>query len=140
MKIEQSGDTTLAYSNHEQRVILISAGVKRELLDCLRRRGKEDKAAMLLMFAAGLFLLLRDVVERATLVIIDQEYEGNEGLIKNRLLQMLWADGLDISPNTFTFGKVGRQSQAHQLAITTNRGQRLPDHRVTLPEMLGVLE
>jgi hypothetical protein len=140
VKMEQSGDTTLAYSNDEQRVILIPAGVKREVLHCLRRQGRRDKAAILLMFTAGLFLLLRDVVERAALVIIDQEYEGNEGMIKNRLLQMLWADQVNISPNSFAFGNVGRQSQAHQLAIMTNRGQRLPDHRVTLAEMLAVLE
>ena len=140
VKVEQSGDTTLAFSNNEQRVILMPASVKREVLKYLRRQGKEYKAAILLMFTAGLFLLLRDVVERATLIIIDREYEGNDGLIKNRLLQMLQADGTSVYAGIFTFGYVGRQSQAHQLAITTKRRQRSPDHRVTLAEMIEVLK
>jgi hypothetical protein len=138
--MEQSGDTTLAYSNDKQKAILIPAAVKRDVMNCLRREGKNDKTAILLMFAAGLFLLLRDVIAQANLVIIDQEYEGNEGIIKNRLLQMLRADGRNISPDTLVFGNVGRHSQAHHLAMITGRRQTPPAHRVTLVEMLRAIE
>ncbi|MDH7485178.1 MAG: hypothetical protein QHJ81_02760 [Anaerolineae bacterium] len=57
-RIEEPQDTVLAFSNQQQYAILIPAAVKREALAHLRRLDKSTKLAVLLVFAAALFLLL----------------------------------------------------------------------------------
>lgn len=54
---------------------------------------------MLIVFAAALFLLLRDMAESVTLAIIDQEYIGHDALIKDRLLRLLRTEGLHVYPD-----------------------------------------
>lgn len=54
---DTSGDTVLAFSNDKQFGILIPAEVKRQALAYLRGRGKSRRISVLLVFAAGLFLL-----------------------------------------------------------------------------------
>ena len=90
VKIEDTtGDIVLPFSNDVRRAI--PAAVKREALAHLRERGKSRKVTVLMVFAAGLSLLLRDVAESITLAVIDREYTGYNALIKNRLLQLLGA-------------------------------------------------
>ncbi len=140
VKIEDTaGDTVLAFSNDVQRAIVIPAAVKRKALAYLRDRGKSRKAAVLAVFAAGLFLLLRDVAESITLAVIDQEYTGHDALIKDRLLRPLRAEGLHVYPDIFAFGYVGKKSKAHDLAMKVHRGKLTPDHQVTLKELLDAL-
>lgn len=66
---------------------LISAQVKRAALIYLCRRDWFGKRALLPCFAAGLFLLLKDIIERATLIAIDQEYQSHEAGIEAVLLR-----------------------------------------------------
>jgi hypothetical protein len=140
VKIEETArDTVLAFSNSVQRAIVIPAVVKREALAYLRKRGKSRKVAVIVVFAAGLFLLLQNVTRLIDLAIIDREYAGYDAVIKNRLLQFFQAGGLHIYPDTLAFGYVGKKSKAHDLAIGVHRGKLKPDHRVTLKELLDVL-
>ncbi len=140
VKIDETAhDTVLAFSDGVRRAIVIPAVVKRKAMAYLRERGKSPKVAGLIVFTAGLFLLLRDVANSITLAIIDREYTGYDALIKNRLLQFLWAEGLRVYPDTLAFGHVGKKSKAHDLAIEVHRGKLAPDHRVTLKELLEVL-
>ena len=141
VKIEDTaGDTVLAFSNDVRSAIVIPAAVKREALAYLRKRGKSRKAAVLMVFAAGLFLLLRDVAESIDLAVIDREYTGYDALIKNRLLQLLRVAGLRVYPDLFAFDYVGKKSRAHYLALGVHRGEIEPDRRVTWKELLKVLE
>ena len=140
VKIEDTaGDTVLAFANDVQRAIIIPAAVKRKALAYLRDRGKSRKVAVLAVFAAGLFLLLRDAAESTTLAVIDQEYTGHDALIKDRLLQLLRTEGLRVYPDTFAFGCVGKKSKAHDLAMKVHRGKLTADHQVTLKELLEAL-
>ena len=140
VKIEDTAhDTVLAFSNDVQRAILIPAAVKREALAYLREHGKSRKVSVLMVFAAGLFLLLRDVAESIALAVIDQEYIGHEALIKDRLLRRLRAEGLHVYPDMFAFGCVGKRSRAHYLALAVHRDEVKPNHRVTLEELLEAL-
>ncbi len=140
IKIEEAAhDTVLAFSNDVRRAIVIPAAVKREALAYLRGRGKSRKVAVLIVFAAGLFLLLRDVAESVDLAIIDQEYTGYAALIKDRLLRLLRAEGLHVYPDVFAFGYVGKKSRAHYLALGVHRGKIKPDHWVTWKELLEAL-
>lgn len=113
--------------------------MKRKALAYLRERGKSRKVTVLMVFAAGLFLLLRDVAESTDLAIIDQEYTGHDALIKNRLLQLLRAEGLRVYPDMFAFGYVGKESRAHYLALGVHQGKIKPDHRVTWKQLLKAL-
>jgi len=130
----------LAFSNQRQYAILIPAAVKREALARLRRLDKSTKLAVLLIFAAALFLLLRDVADQLTLVVIDEEYPGHEAMLRGRLLQLLrGTTGLWIPKEVVTFDRVGRKSGAHRRAIAISRGREEPDRRVTLNELLEAL-
>ncbi len=140
VKIEESArDTVLAYSNSVQRAIVIPAAVKRKALAYLRKHGKSRKVAVLTVFAAGLFLLLRGVAKKITLAVIDLEYAGHDALIKDILLQRLRSEGTYTFPDTFTFASVGKKSRAHYLAIAVHRGEIKPNHQVTWGEMLKAL-
>ena len=71
VKIEETAhDTVLAFSNGARCAIVIPAAVKRQALAYLQKRGKSRKIAVIMVFVAGLFLLLRDV-QVFDLVFID---------------------------------------------------------------------
>lgn len=140
-KIEQTAvNTVLAFSDGEQRTVLIPAQVKRQALTYLRGREKSRKSSVLLVFSAALFLLLKDIAEQMALVIIDREYEGHEATIRGRLLQSLREAGLQVHADAIAFGSVGKKSEAHYLAWRVNKGEISPDHQVTLSELLEVLQ
>ena len=140
-KVEQTNKpTVVAYSNEEQRALLAPARVKREILARLRRRGHESKAAVLMVFAALLALLLRDLVEQAATILIDDEYTGQQPAIKSRLLFYLERSGVMMLPDVLQFGHIGKASPAHTLAIAVYRGKRAPDHRVTSEELWALLK
>jgi len=141
VKIEQtSGDTVLAYSDSKQFAISIPAQVKRKALVYLRGRGWFGKRAVLPCFAAGLFLLLKDIAGHVTLIIIDQEYQGHEADIKTMLLRHMREVGLELDPEVITFERLGKKSRAHKQAWGVQRGKIAPDREVTVEEFLGVLK
>ncbi len=138
-KIEQTNfPSVIAGSNEEQRALLIPAQAKREILERLKRRGHESKAAVLMIFAAGLALLLRDW-QQASIILIDDEYTGQQPAIKSRLLLYLERSKAAVSPDVIRFGRVGKSSPAHRLAIAVHRGRRAPDHIVTTGELWALL-
>jgi len=122
-KIEQSGPTVLAFSDHEHGVLLVPAHVKRRVLRWLRDQGRERRASVHMVFAALVALLLRDVAKRANLVIIDDEYTGHRGMIKFQVLHYLHKLGIEVESEVITFGRVGKRSPAHHLAFSVFRGQ-----------------
>ena len=138
VKIEEtSRDTVLALSNDKHFAILIPAEAKRQALAYLRERGKSRRISVLLVFAAGLFLLLRNIGADVTLITIDQEYEGkkHEAVIKGRLLQLLYEAGWQGDSNHIAFGLVEKKSGAHKRAWEVHRSKIAPDYRVTANEL-----
>jgi len=137
-KIETSHDTILAYSNSRQYTMRLSSRVKREALARLRKRGRSKPRAVIYLFAAGLFLLLRDVLEQVSQVTIDLEYIGHEADIKSMLMRFARMNGLQFEADAITFAAIGKGSAAHELAISVFRGHRKADRAVTAAELLGV--
>jgi len=125
-KVEQSGPTVLAFSDHEHGVLLVPNQVKRRVLRRLREQDRERRVSVHMVFAALVALLLRDVVKRVDLVIIDDEYTGHRGVIKF---------GIEVETEVITFGLVGKRSPAHHLALSVLRNQRTPDRYVTFEEL-----
>ncbi len=138
-KVEQSGPTTLAFSNHEYGTIQVSAKVKRRVLRLLREQGRNRQTTVYLVFSALLALLLRDVIGRADRVVIDDEYTGHRGLIKFQVTHYLRKLGVKVATDVITFGFVGKHSPAHDLAIEVFRRKRTPDRRVTFAELWALV-
>lgn len=138
VEVDQSGkvevltvDTALAFSDGITASILIPAAVKREVYQRLKARGVKPKLIGFRMFAAGLYLLLKEHLDRLETVIIDVEYEGWEGVIKGLLLRQM----PDWRPDIF-FQHIGKKSPAHNVAWLTYRGKRKPDRIVRARELL----
>jgi hypothetical protein len=138
-KVESPHDTVLACSNGRRHAIVIQAGVKRDILESLRQRGVSRKRASVYLFAAGLFLLLRDVADQVDWIMIDEEYPGYAADIKAILLRMLRRAGKKVDAAVITFSQVGKSSPAHDLALRVSRRKRPPDHNVTPQELRKAL-
>lgn len=139
-KVEQSGPTILAFSDHAHGTLLVPNQVKRQVLRRLREQGRGRRASVHMVFVALVALLLRDVVKHANLVIIDDEYTGHRGVIKFQVLHYLRKLGIKVENGVVTFGLVDRRSPAHDLAISVFRNQRAPDRSVTFEELWALGE
>ena len=143
IEIDQSGrievlteDTALGFSDDRQAAILIPAAVKRNCSRQLRARGVRPKMISVRMFAGGLFLLMENYLNQMESVTIDQEFPGWEAEIKGLLLKHIHQRVPDFASENIVFGQIGRASRAHQVAWRTYRGERVPEKRVTLGELL----
>lgn len=105
---DTKGPTYLAFGNSEQRVIIIPAAAKREIITWLRAKKKFKPASYYRIFAAGLFLLLKDHLAKATTILIDNEYKGHEGKIKDMLLDFAQR-----------FGQLDRHQLKEKIAIVS---------------------
>jgi hypothetical protein len=136
-------DTILALSNNLRYTVRIPATVKRAAMRFLRNKGKypiSKKRMALQMFAAALYLLLRNRMARLKYVVIDTEYWGHENEIKGMILAYFQRDGMRISPNCLAFQQIGKDSHAHALAIRTYRGELAEDECIAELEFLAVLK
>lgn len=146
IEVDQSGKigdtkvpTVLAFANSESYAILIPATVKRDSLRALRQHGKSGTTLYVELFAIGLYLLLKDHIQKVTLVTIDIEYPGHSDKIKGRVLHLLQRAGISIEADRIRFDlihKGGKKPRAHDKAYYTYRGEMKPDRVVTLNELL----
>lgn len=140
IEVDQSGrieftseDTILAFSNGKQFSILVTSNTKRFCIKHLREIGFTGNTFYLKFFSICLFHLLKDHITISTRILIDQEYIGNESLIKSDLLNILRRSNYKIFSDQICFGYIGKKSPAHYLAIETLRKNRTP-HKEILPE------
>lgn len=127
-KVEHTNrPTAIAFSNNVVRSILIPARVKQETVQRLRTFGKKGKRITLHLFAAAIFILIRDHLPKIDRIVIDQEYEGNEADLRQILLNFIWVLRPKFSAKQITFRRIGRQSRAHLRAIEVHRGNVRPD-------------
>jgi hypothetical protein len=146
VEVDQSGkmnnlarDTVLAFSNDIQHAIRIPAVVKRNLVQYFRQKGKSKTRAVMLLFSAALFLLLRDALERIDRIVIAVEYEGYENEIKGWLLSHIYQVDPAFDKARVRFQRVGKESPAHQRASAVFRGQEPPDQVITEQALLSAL-
>ncbi|MDP3698158.1 MAG: hypothetical protein Q8R47_01085 [Nanoarchaeota archaeon] len=115
--IDQSGkaedtsmDTILAFSSNEiQYSIRISKKIKQNIFTQCQKKHKTNLA--LRLFSYGLYLLLKEKVDKDSIVIIDDEYPGHGRDIKQYLVQHL---GLQKEQIKFTL--IGKKDSAHKIA------------------------
>ena len=145
IEVDQSGrtdvlsdDTILAFSDDIQAAILIPTEVKRQCYQQLKATGLRKRLIGIRLFAAGLILLLRPYVATLELITVDQEYEGWEPTIKEHLLRHLRGECPDLTSQQIIFQRIGKGAQAHSVALATYRGDREPNQRIGVRELLAV--
>lgn len=143
IQVDQSGkievltvDTVLAFSNDITVTLFVPATAKRETYQTLKNRGVKPKAIGIRMFAAGLFLLLRDHLALIDTVTVDVEFEGWEGEIRGLLLGHIHQQAPNFPKECIIFKHVGKKARCHTIALATYRGERRPDKGITSKELL----
>ena len=135
-KLEQtSRDTVIAFSNGEQYSILIESGLKQNLF-----RNRKSKLFKLKLFAVCLYLLLKDKIEGKELIVIDEEYSGNDIFIKDFLLRLIRKSFPDFDRRSIIFGRVTKKSNAHDLALLVYRKKLMPNKIIKEEEILELLK
>ena len=144
IEVDQSGrtdvltdDTALAFSDGIQAAIFIPAAVKQQCYRHFKMTGLRKRIIGIRLFAAGLVLLLRPYIATLELIIIDQEYEGWEPAIKEHLLRHLRREHPDLSNQQIIFQRIGKGARAHSVALATYRGDREPNQRIVVEELLA---
>ena len=132
-KIEQlNKDSVIAFSNKNQYSVLISNEVKQEAYKSYKGRTKELRYRL---FCIGLYYCLKDYIKEKELIIICCEYIGKENLIKSFLLDYLRKDYPAVDSKIIRFGRIGKNSNAHTVAIDVYRGNRKPNKILSLSEV-----
>ena len=139
-KIEQSGPTVLAFSDGISHAILVPSEVKTEGFHTLRKRGKSREIALLLLFSACLYLLLKGHLDQLQKVIIDEEYTGQEDNIKSFLLEYAKRRGQFWEPERVDFARVGKGSPADKKARAVREGKDKGYREIALEELLELVE
>lgn len=140
IKIEQSGDTVLAFAGEISHAVVIPSSVKNEGIQALLDRKKSKRQAHLLLFSACLYLLLKDHLPILSNVVIDEEYTGQEVDIKSFLLNYIRRDGYFFDPKSISFSRIGRKSQAHKKVEAVRLGRDKGYRKITLEEILRVIK
>lgn len=130
VEIDQSGKvedtnrlTVVVFCNGKVKSLKISVVEKRKILESMKLQGYPKRTFVYKVFAGLIFLLIKN--EKFNEVYIDKEYFGNESTIKNILIQLF--QKYSIKPPGIGFKSVGKQSQAHKIAIDIFRGRRKAD-------------
>jgi hypothetical protein len=136
-RLDQSGDTTFAFSNDIEKVILLKQTVRDEVLAQIPG---EKLKRQLRLFAACVFLLIQDHLNELRQITIDREYPGHDEEIQWLILNMIKQRSFGSAGGiTISFAGIGRQSQAHKVAWETYRGKRKPNQILTTKDILAVL-
>lgn len=139
--IDQSGKventsklTVIAYANGKIWSLKISAVEKRRLLAAMKELDKGSATYIYKAFSALIFLLIKG--QRISEAVIDKEYPGHEGTIKNVLKNLFKKNGL-LFPEV-SFAEITKKNPAHGAAISVYRGKVRPDLIVKAVDVLGL--
>jgi hypothetical protein len=140
IKIEEAGPTVVAFANGITHAILVPSKAKQAALRTLQARGKTKNIAHMMLWAACLYLLLRDHFDLIDSVVIDTEYTGQEATIRDFLLAHIWRTNPKFPRERIVFMQVGKKSPAHRKANAV-RERRDKDYRsIATQELVQLLE
>lgn len=139
VKIEEPGDTVLAFSNSVDFAILVPDAVKKAGERELRGRGVSGPTLVLRLFSAALFLLLKHYLNDVTSVTIDDEYDGHGKDITRMLLERIWRVKPAFPKDSIDVRETTKKSPSHKKAWETQRGIIKPNKRINTREFLEVL-
>ena len=137
-KVEQLNcDTVIAFSNGAQYVVLLPKFLKRSIF--LRYRSTIPRLKYRL-FCISVYYCIKNIICDSGLIVIDDEYKGNEDVIKSLLLNCIRTTYKEFEAKRITFGKVGKSSNAHIIAIDVFRKHRRADKALSLKDMESFLK
>ena len=116
-KIEQTNIiTVVAFSNGESGSLLLSAKDKKILQEIFRKANK-TKIFSIQVFAALVFLLIKNYMFKNETMVIDKEYPGHENLIRSYIVQLVNTQPkIKIEASNINFKTIGKSSNAHEVA------------------------
>ena len=136
-KIEQlDKDSVIAFSNKNQYSVLIPKSIKQEIYKLYKGKVKELRYRL---FSIGIYYCLRDYIKEKKLITICCEYQGKENLIKSFLLGYIRESYPIIDAKIIRFGRLGKNSNAHAVAIDVYRGNRKPNKILSSTEVKKLL-
>ena len=136
-KIEQLNcDTIIAFSNSKQYAVALPKPVKRNIFLAYKTHTKQLRYKL---FCIGIYWCIRDYLREFSLVIIDCEYKGNETLIKSLLLNLIRSEYKEFDDKLIRFGQIGKQSNAHTVAIDVFRKHRKPNRIMNISDIESLL-
>ena len=143
-KVERTNkDTILAFSDGQSGAVIIPARVKRRAFKLLRSLGKPPKIAGLMVFSAGVTILLREYLKQGDnpgeRIIIDTEYTGQDATIRGMMLQNARKLGLTLEAARLVFLPIGKKSNAHNIAWSIQRGQPFAAYVVSFQDLERLL-
>ena len=143
VEVDQSGKigdtkipTVLAFSNGKHYAIFIPATVKRECIQQLRGNRKLETRIYIQLFSVCLYLLLRNHIHKLDQVTIDLEYPGHESKIKEHLINLFLRAEIRGTRAKIHFDRIGKNSNAHKLALGAFTGESEPNKTIQLDEIL----
>ncbi len=122
-KLEQLDTTTvIAFSNSKSGAIIISVTSKRKIIQYLRKTLILSKNIIPVLFAVIIFILSGSL-SPSIVLRIDEEYTGKESQIKEILEKLFRKKYSNRWQGSIRFAKIGRSSNAHNLAWGIHRGK-----------------
>jgi hypothetical protein len=136
--MEMSGETVVAASDGFTVTVQITAEVKQQVREALRRRGVKPRMVMIRMFVGAIVLAIRQHRGQVSTLWIDEEYTGYEAVIKSLVLDRARQFGFELTKEDVILTRVGKKSPAHRAAIQVTRRQAAADETPSVAELLAV--
>jgi len=123
IEVDESGrvenltqDSVLAFSNKIFYSVFLNRREKRKCLQVLRQHYGHLKNWFLKIFAALLFLLIKDFIDKIDNIVIDVEYSGRDSDVKGMLLRHIRKIEPSFPKDKIAFRNIGKKSKAHLIA------------------------
>ena len=144
IEVDQSGKiedtnrlTIVAYSNGYAKSLMITAKVKKSVQSIFRKI-KQPKTFISKLFAAAIFMLIKEKYKKIDTLIIDNEYPGHEKIIKRYLIEYIEQSGLDPDNINIYIRSIGRKSKAHSAAWQAFHSKKA-DIKASIQEILQII-
>lgn len=134
---DTSTDTVIVLANGVNKSLLISKKVKRNCLNKLRKCGFIGDTIYLRIYVIALFCLIKPVISKLGLVVLDEDFRGKEKGIKEQLINLFKKYNIKFKEVSFMFKFIGKQSPAHRLAISSLRKRIECDSLLTEEEIIS---
>jgi len=137
-KIEETAKpTVLAFSNNTQGSLIILAKDKKEIQKIYRQL-KKPKMFTIQTFSALVYLLLEKHKIRRKMITLDEEYKGQNSIIKSYIIQLAGKQNkIKTESGDVHFTRIGKRSNAHKLAIECFR-RRKADFTIKSKEVIAL--
>lgn len=141
--------SVIAFSNSQNNAVIITSQLKREAKALLEARRVHKKSIKWILFAAGIYLAIKDHTKHITHITIDADFDRKTNTqIATWVMQKLtryWREQ-KLSPrfavDAFSFESIKRKNYAHVLAYSIFTGAMKPkeDIRVKRRALLKLLK